>query len=115
MPRQAGDAFLSPVCPICFANCSRKDRCPRPSFPVPTEYHTLKAKRDAWELASATFTTLLTIVTAVTVAGSHGCALDRLVACPGFEKASTSWPDDALTQVMFLPDLYQSGGLAMGI
>src|ERR671921_1668019 len=35
-------------------------------IPVFTEYHTLKTKRDAWELASATFTTLLTLVTAIT-------------------------------------------------
>ena len=31
-------------------------------IPVFTEYQTLKSKRDAWELASAVFTTLLTIV-----------------------------------------------------
>src|SRR5688572_16108275 len=36
-------------------------------IPVFTEYHTVKTKRDAWELASATFTTLLTIVTSITV------------------------------------------------
>ena len=44
-------------------------------IPVFTEYHTLKTKRDAWELASATFTTLLTIVTVVTLLG--------IVAAPG--------------------------------
>ena len=38
-------------------------------IPVFTEYHTLRAKEDAWELASAVFTTLLTIVTAITLLG----------------------------------------------
>src|SRR5581483_1276878 len=32
-------------------------------IPVFTEYHTLRAKQDAWELASAVFTTLLTVIT----------------------------------------------------
>ncbi|MGH7166336.1 MAG: lipid II flippase MurJ, partial [Nitrospiraceae bacterium] len=31
-------------------------------IPVFTEYHALRARREAWELASAMFTTLLTIV-----------------------------------------------------
>src|SRR5919198_38027 len=44
-------------------------------IPVFTEYHTLRARKDAWELASAMFTTLLTIVTFVTVAG--------ILAAPG--------------------------------
>src|SRR5574337_310803 len=38
-------------------------------IPVFTEYQTLKSKRDAWELASAVFTTLLTIVTGTTIIG----------------------------------------------
>ena len=36
-------------------------------IPVFTEYRTLRTKQEAWELASAVFTTLLTIVTLVTV------------------------------------------------
>src|SRR5574340_52012 len=44
-------------------------------IPVFTEYRTLKTQRDAWELASAVFTTLLTIVTGITLLG--------LVATPG--------------------------------
>src|SRR5919204_6945739 len=44
-------------------------------IPVFTEYQTLRARRDAWELASAVFTTLVTIVTFVTVAG--------ILAAPG--------------------------------
>ena len=55
-------------------------------IPVFTEYHTLKTKRDAWELASATFTTLLTIVTAVTVLGIVGGAGDRLAAGAGISR-----------------------------
>jgi putative peptidoglycan lipid II flippase len=38
-------------------------------IPVFTEYQTLKSKQDAWELASAAFTTLLTIVTGITLLG----------------------------------------------
>src|SRR5213594_2599845 len=38
-------------------------------IPVFTEYHLLRAKRDAWELASAMFTTLLTLVTVITLLG----------------------------------------------
>jgi putative peptidoglycan lipid II flippase len=38
-------------------------------IPVFTEYHTLKSKQDAWELASAVFTTLLTMVTGITLIG----------------------------------------------
>ncbi|MGH7184716.1 MAG: lipid II flippase MurJ, partial [Pseudomonadota bacterium] len=34
-------------------------------IPVFTEYHALRTRKDAWELASAVFTTLLTIVTVV--------------------------------------------------
>ena len=38
-------------------------------IPVFTEYYAQKSKREAWELASAAFTTLLTMVTMVTLAG----------------------------------------------
>ncbi|HEX5647130.1 MAG TPA: lipid II flippase MurJ, partial [Nitrospira sp.] len=38
-------------------------------IPVFTEYRTTRSKQDAWELASAVFTTLLTIVTFVTIVG----------------------------------------------
>ncbi|HEY6084429.1 MAG TPA: lipid II flippase MurJ, partial [Nitrospira sp.] len=36
-------------------------------IPVFTEYHQRQSKRDAWELASAVFTTLLTVVTGITI------------------------------------------------
>src|ERR1700739_197945 len=38
-------------------------------IPVFSEYLTKRTKRDAWELASAAFTTLLTILTGVCVLG----------------------------------------------
>src|SRR5207344_3486441 len=38
-------------------------------IPVFTEYQSRRSKQEAWELASAAFTTLLTIVTLVTLAG----------------------------------------------
>src|SRR5438105_10400481 len=44
-------------------------------IPIFTEYDTTRTKRDAWEFASAMFTTLLTIVTAMTLIG--------IVAAPG--------------------------------
>ncbi|MBS0169665.1 MAG: murein biosynthesis integral membrane protein MurJ [Nitrospira sp.] len=86
-------------------------------IPVFTEYHTLKAKRDAWELASATFTTLLTIVTAVTLLGILAAPGIVWLLAPGFRDnpdklALTS----LLTQVMFPYLIFISlAALAMGI
>ena len=59
-------------------------------IPVFTEYHTPETKRDAWELASATFTTLLTIVTAVTCSILAAPGIVWLLALD-FAKAPTSW------------------------
>ena len=56
-------------------------------IPVFTEYQTLKAKRDAWELASATFTTLLTIVTAITLLGIVASPGIVWLMAPGFQLA----------------------------
>ncbi len=53
-------------------------------IPVFTEYHMLRAKRDAWELASAMFTTLLTIVTLITLLG--------ILAAPGIFAAPALSP-----------------------
>jgi putative peptidoglycan lipid II flippase len=86
-------------------------------IPVFTEYHTLKAKRDAWELASATFTTLLTIVTAVTLLGILAAPGIVWLLAPGFRES----PDklaltSLLTQVMFPYLIFISlAALAMGI
>ncbi len=86
-------------------------------IPVFTEYHTLKTKRDAWELASATFTTLLTIVTAVTLLGILSAPGIVWLLAPGFHES----PDRValttlLTQVMFPYLVFISlAALAMGI
>ncbi|HET6675630.1 MAG TPA: murein biosynthesis integral membrane protein MurJ [Nitrospiraceae bacterium] len=86
-------------------------------IPVFTEYQTLKTKRDAWELASATFTTLLTIVTAITLLGIVASPGIVWVMAPGFHDephklALTS----LLTRVMFPYLLFISlAALAMGI
>lgn len=86
-------------------------------IPVFTEYHTLKTKRDAWELASAAFTTLLTIVTGVTLLG--------VAAAPGIAwLIGWGFHDDpdklslttVLTRVMFPYLLFISlAALAMGV
>ncbi|MCE7963830.1 MAG: murein biosynthesis integral membrane protein MurJ [Nitrospira sp. NTP2] len=86
-------------------------------IPVFTEYQTLKTKRDAWELASATFTTLLTIVTAVTMLGIAAAPAIVWLLAPGFHAS----PDklaltSLLTRVMFPYLLFVSlAALAMGI
>lgn len=86
-------------------------------IPVFTEYHTRKTKQDAWELASATFTTLLTIVTAVTLIGVVAAPGIVWLLAPGFH----GHPDKLalttlLTRVMFPYLLFISlAALAMGI
>lgn len=86
-------------------------------IPVFTEYHTRKTKREAWELASATFTTLLTIVTAVTLIGVVAAPGIVWLLAPGFH----GHPDKLalttlLTRVMFPYLLFISlAALAMGI
>ena len=56
-------------------------------IPVFTEYQTLKSKQDAWELASAVFTTLLTIVIGITISWD-------ILAAP---ESSGSWRRDFMT------------------
>lgn len=86
-------------------------------IPVFTEYHTTRAKQDAWELASAVFTTLLTILTGVTILGILGSPLIVWLLAPGFH----GQPDKLLlttllTQLMFPYLLFISlAALAMGI
>lgn len=86
-------------------------------IPVFTEYHTRKTKREAWELASATFTTLLTIVTAMTLIGILAAPGIVWLLAPGFH----DHPDQLtlttlLTRVMFPYLLFISlAALAMGI
>jgi putative peptidoglycan lipid II flippase len=86
-------------------------------IPVFTEYHSLKSKREAWELASAVFTTLLTIVTLVTLLGILAAPWLVMGLAPGFQSS----PDKLalttlLARVMFPYLLFISlAALAMGI
>ncbi|MBK9999412.1 MAG: hypothetical protein IPO99_20340 [Nitrospira sp.] len=80
-------------------------------IPVFTEYHTLKTKRDAWELASATFTTLLTIVTRSDPAGDSGGTRGCLTPCPGFPGSPDKLALTTLLSQMFpYLSLYHPGG-----
>ena len=86
-------------------------------IPVFTEYHTLKSKQDAWELASAVFTTLLTIVTGITVLGILGAAGIVWLLAPGFHDDPTRLElTTVLTRMMFPYLIFISlAALAMGI
>ena len=71
-------------------------------IPVFTEYHTLRSKKETWELASAAFTTLLTIVTLLTLLGVIAAPGLVWVLAPGFhddpERLSLT---TILTRIMF--------------
>ena len=86
-------------------------------IPVFTEYHTLRTKRDAWELASAMFTTLLTIITLVTVAGILAAPVIAWLLAPGFHNdPSKLTVTTVLTRIMFPYLLFISlAALAMGV
>jgi len=86
-------------------------------IPVFTEYHARKTKVEAWELASATFTTLLTIVTAVTVLGIVAAPGIVWLLAPGFHGHPDKLALTALlTRVMFPYLIFISlAALAMGI
>jgi putative peptidoglycan lipid II flippase len=86
-------------------------------IPVFSEYLTRRTKRDAWELASAAFTTLLTILTGVCVLGILASPWIVALIAPGFggdpdKQALTT----LLTRIMF-PYLLFIGlsALAMGV
>lgn len=86
-------------------------------IPVFTEYRMLRSKQEAWELASAVFTTLLTIVTLVTVVGILIAPWLVQLLAPGFdanpEKVVLT---TLLARVMFPYLLFISlAALAMGI
>src|SRR5215467_10434035 len=53
-------------------------------IPVFTEYYAKRSKQEAWELASALFTTLLTVVTLVTLAGIAVAPWLVQLLAPGF-------------------------------
>ena len=86
-------------------------------IPVYTEYRTTRSKQEAWELASAVFTTLLTIVTLVTMLGIVAAPWLVQLLAPGFQDN----PDKLalttlLARVMFPYLLFISlAALAMGI
>ena len=86
-------------------------------IPVFTEYHTLRSKRDAWELASAMFTTLLTIVTLMTIAGIVAAPWIVKALAPGFQDEPAKLEmTTLLTRLMFPYLLFISlAALAMGI
>lgn len=86
-------------------------------IPVFTEYQTLKSKRDAWELASAVFTTLLTIVTGITIIGIVAASGIVWLLAPGFHDAPEKLEmTTLLTQIMFPYLIFISlAALAMGI
>ncbi|HMS82907.1 MAG TPA: murein biosynthesis integral membrane protein MurJ [Nitrospira sp.] len=86
-------------------------------IPVFTEYHTLKSKQDAWELASAAFTTLLTIVTGVTLLGILGSAGIVWLLAPGFHDDPIRLEmTTVLTCIMFPYLIFISlAALAMGV
>jgi putative peptidoglycan lipid II flippase len=86
-------------------------------IPVFTEYHTLRSKGEAWELASAVFTTLLTIVTGVTILGILAAPWLVWALAPGFhEDAPRLALATQLTRIMFPYLLFISlAALAMGI
>jgi putative peptidoglycan lipid II flippase len=85
--------------------------------PVFTEYHALRAKQDAWELASAVFTTLLTLLTLVTLAGILAAPAIVWVLAPGFhEDPARLEMTTLLTRIMFPYLLFISlAALAMGV
>ncbi|THJ18469.1 MAG: murein biosynthesis integral membrane protein MurJ [Nitrospira sp. CG24B] len=86
-------------------------------IPVFTEYHTLKSKQDAWELASAVFTTLLTIVTGITILGILGASGIVWLLAPGFHDDPTRLEMTTLLTRMMFPYLIfiSLAALAMGI
>ncbi|MDF0642746.1 MAG: murein biosynthesis integral membrane protein MurJ [Nitrospira sp.] len=86
-------------------------------IPVFTEYQTLKSKRDAWELASAVFTTLLTVVTGITILGIVLASGIVWLLAPGFHHDPSKLEmTTLLTRIMFPYLLFISlAALAMGI
>jgi len=86
-------------------------------IPVFTEYHTRRTKREAWELASAMFATLLTIVTLIMLLGIVSAPAIVWLLAPGFhDDPSKLALTTLLTQMMFPYLLFISlAALAMGI
>ena len=86
-------------------------------IPVFTEYRTMRGKQEAWELASAVFTTLLTVVTLVTIAGILAAPWLVQVLAPGFQEDPEKLALATLLARMMFPYLLfvSLAALAMGI
>ncbi len=86
-------------------------------IPVFTEYHTLRSKQETWELASAAFTTLLTLVTIITFLGMLAAPGLVWLLAPGFHEDEAQLATTTLlTQIMFPYLIFVSlAALAMGI
>ena len=86
-------------------------------IPVFTEYQTRRTAREAWELASAMFTTLLTIVTLMMLFGIMAAPGIVWLLAPGFhDDPSKLALTTLLTQMMFPYLVFISlAALAMGI
>jgi putative peptidoglycan lipid II flippase len=86
-------------------------------IPIFTEYHTQRTKREAWELASAMFTTLLTIVTLIMLLGILAAPGLVWLLAPGFhDDPSKLALTTLLTRMMFPYLVFISlAALAMGI
>ncbi|MDH5562902.1 MAG: murein biosynthesis integral membrane protein MurJ [Nitrospirota bacterium] len=86
-------------------------------IPVFSEYHSTRSKQEAWELASAAFTTLLTLVTIVTLLGILAAPSLVWFLAPGLHGDTAQLATTTLlTQIMFPYLLFVSlAALAMGI
>ena len=86
-------------------------------IPVFTEYHTFRSKRETWELASAVFTTLLSIVTLLTFMGIVMTPMIVWLLAPGFHDDPMQLEITIiLTQVMFPYLIFMSlAALTMGM
>ena len=112
----AADAFYVAFrTPSSYANCLLKAQCPRHSFRCSRNTGPA-TKQEAWELASAVFTTLLTIVTLVTVVGILVAPWLVQILAPGFQANPAKLAlTTLLTRVMFpVSALYQPGCLGDG-
>ena len=86
-------------------------------IPIFTEYHSTRSKQETWELASAAFTTLLTIVTVVTLLGVLAAPTLVWLLAPGLHDDTAQLATTTLlTQIMFPYLIFVSlAALAMGI
>jgi putative peptidoglycan lipid II flippase len=86
-------------------------------IPVFTEYLTQRSRRDAWELASAVFTTLLTLLTGVTLLGILFSPFIVKLLAPGFSEEPEKLALTILLNQIMFPYLLFIGlaALTMGI